>query len=108
MQQQAPPPERRHVDNNLILQMMSQIDLKLDSVIAEGIDFRTSIGLLKDAFPDGDTKTHRLYHEEKIDELKAKKAFYQKLTFELTKWGLIIFAGWMAINTWKELLKGPN
>lgn len=103
-----PPPERRHVDNNLIIQMMSQIDTKLDAAIAEGIEFRAALNIIQEAFPDGDTKTHRLYHEERISELKAKKAFYQKLTFELTKWGLIIFTGWMIINTWKELLRGPN
>lgn len=60
------------------------------------------------AFPGGDTAGHRLYHEEVIASMKARKEFWQKLTFELVKWGLLGFLGWMILQIWKGVLLGPK
>jgi hemerythrin len=61
----------------------------------------------KAAFPGGDPKGHRIYHEEVISQVKAKKEFWNKLAFELAKYGLIAFVGWMVIQLWHGALQGP-
>jgi len=63
---------------------------------------------MEEAFPDKDFQSHREYHEAEIASIQARKAFYDKLTFELTKWGLIGFAAWLFIDAWKAFLKGPG
>lgn len=103
-----PPPERRQVPNNLIVELMSQIDNKLDNVIESNRDFRESLIRMEEAFPEKDFQGHKEYHEAKIASIQARKAFYDKLTFELTKWGLIGFAAWLFIDAWKAFLRGPG
>jgi len=62
-------------------------------------------GLMR-AFPNDDADGHRLYHEEVIATQRARKEFWQKLTFELVKWGVVGFAGWAAVQLWSGFLKG--
>lgn len=63
---------------------------------------------LRHAFPADDPAGHRAYHDEVIATARARKAFYQKLLFELAKWGLLGFVGWMFVSGWRDFLKGPN
>lgn len=60
------------------------------------------------AFPADDPAGHRAYHDELIAAEKARKEFWQKLFFELAKWGLLGFAGWLIVAGWSALLKGPK
>ena len=53
-----------------------------------------SIDQLIQAFPAGGYAGLRLYHEELIATMKARREFWQKLTFELAKFGLVGFIGW--------------
>jgi hypothetical protein len=62
----------------------------------------------RNAFPGGDPNGHRVYHEEVISQVKAKKEFWNKLAFELAKYGLIGFVGWMIIQLWHGVLVGPK
>lgn len=63
---------------------------------------------LRHAFPADDPAGHRAYHDEVIATARARKEFYQKLLFELAKWGLLGFIGWMVLAGWRDFLKGPN
>lgn len=63
---------------------------------------------LRNAFPADDPAGHRAYHDEVIATARARKEFYQKLLFELAKWGLLGFIGWMVLAGWRDFLKGPN
>lgn len=63
---------------------------------------------LRHAFPADDPVGHRAYHDEVINIARARKEFYQKLLFELAKWGLLGFVGWMFVSGWRDFLRGPN
>lgn len=63
---------------------------------------------LRHAFPADDPAGHRAYHDEVIATARARKEFYQKLLFELAKWGLLGFVGWLFVSGWRDFLKGPN
>lgn len=63
---------------------------------------------LRHAFPADDPAGHRAYHDEVINIARARKEFWQKLLFELAKWGLLGFLGWMLIAGWRDFLKGPQ
>ena len=63
---------------------------------------------LRHAFPADDPVGHRAYHDEVIATARARKEFYQKLLFELAKWGLLGFVGWMFVSGWRDFLRGPN
>ena len=63
---------------------------------------------LRHAFPADDPAGHRAYHDEVIAIARARKEFWQKLLFELAKWGLLGFAAWLVVAGWRDLLKGPN
>lgn len=60
------------------------------------------------AFPADDPAGHRAYHDELIAAENARKKFWQKLFFELAKWGLLGFAGWLIVAGWSAFLKGPK
>jgi hypothetical protein len=40
-------------------------------------------------FPDGDARAHREYHEDLIAEAKEKKEFWQRMRYELYRYGVI-------------------
>lgn len=64
--------------------------------------------LMTESFPEGDPSAHRKLHEEANAAAKAKTAFWQKLLFEITKYGLIGLIGWVAITAWQAFLHGPK
>ncbi|HSD36075.1 MAG TPA: hypothetical protein VLC92_01120 [Rhodocyclaceae bacterium] len=60
------------------------------------------------AFPGGDPEGHRKYHDAVIKRLEARTAFFEKLLYELVKYGVIGFCGWAFVAGWTALLKGPK
>jgi hypothetical protein len=62
--------------------------------------------LMRKAFPEGDPDGHRRHHELVIKQAEARAAFWQKMSFEISRWGLIGFLGWAAIALWKSFLVG--
>lgn len=59
-------------------------------------------------FPSADPDGHRIYHEALIKRIEARTAFWQKLGFELAKYGLFGFAAWAFYALWTAFLKGPK
>lgn len=59
-------------------------------------------------FPNDDPDGHRRHHEAEIQAALDRGEFYRKLRFELAKWGLIGFAGWVVFQLWQGLLHGPG
>lgn len=57
-------------------------------------------------FPGDDPAGHRAYHEAVIRRIEARAEFWTKLLFELTKYGVLGFAGWAAYALWQAALKG--
>lgn len=64
--------------------------------------------LMTSAFPDGDPDGHRRHHEAVIEREEARAAFWKKMFFELSKYGLIAFLGWLVLSTWNTFLQGPH
>jgi hypothetical protein len=60
------------------------------------------------AFPAGDPDGHRRHHEAVIAKAEASAKFWQTMITELSKWGLIGFAGWAAFALWQAFLAGPH
>lgn len=72
------------------------------------------ITLLELAFPkneDGlpDFAGHCSAHEQFIAESRARTEFWNKLRFELVKWGLLGLLGWLLVKVvWPAFLRGPG
>jgi len=66
---------------------------------------RTIASLTESAFPDGDTLGHREYHLAMMEAAKNRAEFWRKLLFELTKWGLLGFLGWLVADLLKAHLR---
>jgi hypothetical protein len=66
------------------------------------------IAQFKSAFPAGDPKGHCEWHLAEIERIRSRKEFWQKMTFELAKWGLIGFLGWVVLQLWHGALQGPK
>ena len=66
----------------------------------------SAVEALKRGFPNDDPDGHRLYHEAVIETERARKEFWQRLTFELAKWWLLGFIGWSATQLWAGFLRG--
>jgi hypothetical protein len=64
--------------------------------------------LMNDAFPEGDADGHRMAHEAQMREIENRAAFWEKMRFEIMKWGLIGFLGWAAVQLWLSFLHGPG
>ncbi len=58
-------------------------------------------------FPDSDPDGHRKAHQVWIAETEKKAAFWEKMRFELARWGLLGFIGWLAYQAWVGFLHGP-
>lgn len=60
---------------------------------------------LAKGFPNEDPPGHRLAHEVWIKKVQVRTEFWQKLTFELAKWGILCFAGWALVELWHAAIK---
>ena len=98
--------ERRKEPASALVMMVEKIH---DNVIA--IDQKLAIGLAEirvEAFPEGDADGHRRHHEAIIKAAEDRAKFWQTMRIELSKWGLIGFAGWAVYALWNSLLQGPH
>ncbi len=74
---------------------------KLDAMHGDVIEVRHG-------FPTDDPDGHRIWHESEIKRIKDRAEFWQKMTYELSKYGLIGFIGWAAYALWQAFLHGPG
>ena len=112
---QASLPSDPAEQNEVILEHLVRLSSQVGEVRKELVQAREDMQLsssqieeLRHAFPADDPAGHRAYHDEVIATTRAHKEFYQKLLFELAKWGLLGFIGWMVLAGWRDFLKGPN
>lgn len=111
-----PQPERR-IENvsmmNMVMRvhdMVSTIDTKLSQhITTEAESLASNLKTLMDsAFPEGDAAGHRRVHEADILRVEASAQFWQKMKFEITRYGLLGFLAWSMYYLWKAFLKGPQ
>ena len=108
--------KRRQADQALlvlvkeILANQHKMDAKLEQHMSDEMrDIAAEVAkLIAAAFPAGDPDGHRKHHEIVIKQAEKRAAFWAKMLEELTKWGLVGFAGWAVYALWEAFLKGPH
>lgn len=120
---QGPMPERRsetsahlalvqtvHDDVKTLHTNISALDHRLTKHMTEKtMELAREISkLMSDAFPEGDPTGHRKHHEAVIAKAEARAKFWQKMLYEITKYGLMGFIGWLAVTAWQAFLQGPH
>lgn len=107
-----PPLDRRAPSSELLILVQEvkdnqvQIAAKLEAVPT---DIATALAvLMRDAFPEGDPDGHRKHHEAVIKAAEAKAEFWEKMRYEITKYGLIGFIAWAGGYLWLGILQGPH
>lgn len=104
--------ERRQLSSELI-ELIREIyvnQLAIDAKLTqhmreETVELTNEIAqLLIRSFPDGDPDGHRRRHESELKQAEAKAAFWEKMAFEITKWGLLGFLGWVNVEIYKIVL----
>lgn len=63
---------------------------------------------VRGGFPDDDPAAHRSFHADYARRMKERADFWQKMGFELGKFGLLGFLGWAGWALWQAFLHGPN
>ncbi|MBV5297858.1 MAG: hypothetical protein JZU64_06865 [Rhodoferax sp.] len=108
-------PERRRTDSvpipvTQVIDKLEKLDEKLTSHITnENNELANEIArVILKAFPYGDPDAHRLHHELAIQKAKSSAKFWQTMSTEIAKWGLIGFLGWAGFALWKTFLMGPK
>ena len=108
-------PERRSEDALLLLikQVHEKIDRMESALTAHLTDEPVRIAeeiktLMEKAFPFGDPHGHRTHHEALIQKAEQRAEFWKKMSFELSRWGLLGFVGWVLYSLWKSFLLGPK
>lgn len=103
-------------DNSAMINLITEIHKDVKSLDArlsahmcsETSDLANEVAkLMTAAFPEGDPATHRQRHEAEIRRIEARAAFWEKMRFEITRWGLIGVIGWLVVVGWRAFLKGP-
>jgi len=89
---------------------MEKLQEKVED-LQKAVEEQTTLALAgypldKDGRPD--TSGHRSYHEEIIEQAKARTEYWRKMTFELSKYGLIGFVLWAATQLWAAFIAGPK
>lgn len=100
---EIPPVERRAPSAELpeLVREIHENQLAMDAKLTqhmqeETVEFAHEIAqLMIKAFPEGDPDGHRRHHELVIKQAEARTAFWEKMVFEITRWGLIGFLLWL-------------
>ena len=110
-------PEDQRKNDAAILALVQQIHAKVEVMhtkLEQHMTEDTSLlaneikSLMDKAFPNGDPDGHKAAHEAWIRKVEARTEFFKKLTFELSKYGLLGLVGWLALTIWKGILVGPK
>lgn len=98
-----------HHDVKTVRANMGELSSKLDGHLKEeNIQLAEAIAnVLDKSFPQGDALGHKKHHELSIKAAEDRAAFWSKMRFELSRWGLIGFIGWVVYSLWKAFLLGP-
>lgn len=88
----------RRVDSQEILD-------RLDQITDQVRQLTELTKKLSSGFPGDDPGGHRVYHEAVIRKIEARAEFWQKMTFDLAKYGIIGLAGWAFVALWQAAIK---
>jgi hypothetical protein len=97
-----------------LTQQVHAMNDKLDAhMAAQAVERKTIIeDLIKRAVPEGDLDGHYNYHHAAIEAQRKKAEFWDKMKYELVRWGLIGFIAWAILffgnAAWLRVLEGPH
>lgn len=109
--------ERRISDLTAVLGIVTQVHTRLEQIddkLTQHVHNETTelaneiARVLLRAFPGGDADGHRRHHELAIQKAEASTKFWQTMSTEISKWGLLGFLGWAGFALWKAFLAGPK
>lgn len=106
------PPTNR-ADDSLLAQHVLDEQMRyaaIEKTLAEIKEMFTDVNsafLVDQRSNKPDYVGHAAAHMAWIDAQRARKDFWNKMSFELTKWGLLGFLGWLlASAVWPAIVKG--
>jgi hypothetical protein len=97
-----------------LTQQVHQLNDKLDAHMASIPAEREALikDLILRAVPNGDLDGHHDYHKAAIEAQRKKAEFWEKMKYELAKWGLFGFICWAILffgnAAWLRVLEGPH
>jgi len=94
--------------NGILKSHMHDHDLNHQALGGKLTAIHEDITHLYGGFPTDDPEGHRVWHESEIQRVKDRAEFWKKMTYELSKYGLIGFLGWTAYALWQAFLHGPG
>lgn len=109
--------ERRRVDVATLLEKIEHVHTDVrqlngelrDHIRDEPGDIQAAINsAFMLSMPGDNPGLHRQIHEEELQILKDRKAFWGRLLFEISKYGLIGLFSWMAYTLWAAFVIGPS
>ena len=106
-------PDTQDCPSKTVGERLTHIEQQLSSLTASIVSYmdkQTDIAVAFPKHPDTgepDYAGHCSAHDQFIAESKARTEFWKKMRFELVKWGLLGFLGWLLIQVlWPALVKG--
>lgn len=113
------PPDREHAHverrrtPDSLMALVQQIHAGQQELVASHQAHKSELAeaitkLMTDSFPEGDPAGHRRYHEASIKAAEDRAEFWKKMRFEVMKYGLPGFIGWVAYLIWQGVLQGPH
>ena len=87
-----------------MVQVLKQIDRHALETSQRLSSIETKMDMVCSAFPQNDFEGHRRYHQELIDVLKERRAFYRSFR-EKTMFGILwAVVVWVGLAAWHEVL----
>jgi len=90
--------DERRIDSKEIIERLDQLAEQVRQL--SDLTKKLSAG-----FPGDDPGGHRVYHEAVIRKIEARAEFWQKMTFDLAKYGIIGLAGWAFVALWQAAIR---
>ena len=113
----TPEPIERRADTSALLVLVQQVHADVQ-IFSKRLDEQRHedalalaaavVALTLKAFPEGDADGHKKAHEAQMAAVEARAEFWQKLLFEVTKYGVFGVVGWLALKIWTAFLAGPG
>jgi len=102
----------QRADDSLLAHHVEEENKRYAAIQAELSEIKDMFSHVNSAFVTDeeakpDYKGHAAAHQAWIDAQRARRDFWNKMTFELVKYGLLGFLGWLLVQiVWPAIVKG--
>lgn len=90
--------------------LIIRLDVKLSDHMTNETEemARMMADILARSFPNADPEGHKRDHELRIRRVEASTKFWETMSLEISKYGLIGFLVWAGYALWNAFLQGPH